>query len=662
MRVELIKNTLHVYTDHADPVEVAALKALPLRRFQHVHGRWLVPYIAPTYEAWVKLMPWPAEIPPPTSMGADVKWDGKRLVFSTPYSPKNVKLCQEFPGRRKWSAAMTAWLVWPSPDNVQHILEHWPYAEWKPTAMKQRDRVLAKLNEFAQRAEEKRLVIEGRHNIKWEFGTTPYDHQLSAFAMSRDREVFALFMEQGTGKTKVIVDNACFLYEEGRLDAVVVVSPNSVKSTWEEEIEVHAPERIPIEVAIYSSAMTGAEARQFDHVAYGEGKVLRFLILNVEAFSSGMVKQSYKIGKKRVASNVTTGEGKIANFMTRHRSMLVVDESTTIKTPGARRTKSITRVAQLAPYRRILSGTPITQGALDLWSQFRLLDVDILGAHSFYAFRNRMANVDQWGRIEGYKPGALESLKELIEPHSYRVTRDECLDLPPKVFEKRWVEMTKTQAKMYKQMRSKMTAELNELEHVTATIVLTQMLRLQQIVGGFAPVEDPFTLETINKKIAGGNPKVEEVMRLVEEAQGKVIIWARFVAEIDAIATALADKYGEATVGKFYGPTPNDERTAIRRRFQDADDPLRFFVGNQATGRYGLTLTQGTTVIYYSNSFSLDDRLQSEDRAMRIGQDSRVVYVDLLAKGTIDQKVVASLRGKKKIAGLVIGDEWKEWI
>jgi SNF2 family DNA or RNA helicase len=664
MRVELIKNTLHVYTDHADPGEVEALKALPHRRYQGKLKRWLVPYVKSTYEAWVELMPWPNHIEIPTNAGAEVEWTGAQFVFKIPFSARGLVLCRSFPGRRKWSKPMNGWLVWPTIDNLAHIRKHWPYAEWSADAEVKRKEVEAKLEKFKEHAAMKDEAIKNAADISYVFGTSPYDHQRTAFALSKDREVFGLFMEQGTGKTKVIVDNACYLFEEERLDVVVIVAPNSVKSTWAEEVAIHAPDRVETEVAIYSSAMTADERRQFEHVTTDlTPGVLRFLVLNVEAFSNTQKGAVYKVGKKYVRNKVAKGEKIVADFMNGRTAMMAVDESSRIKTPGAKRTKSIQRVAQLAEYRRVLSGTPITQGVLDIWAQFKFLDPDILGSPSYYSFRNRVAIVDQWGRVEAYREGALEEVRDMIDPHTYRVLRDDCLDLPPKIFEKRWVEMTAAQKKLYAQMKTQMVADLNAREQVTATIVLTQIMRLSQIAGGWAPIEDPYEPgATICKPIPGKNPKLEALLDVIDDCQGKVIIWARFVAEIEAIAAALEDKYGEGTAGKFYGPTPNSERTEIRRRFQDPEDNLRFFVGNPATGGLGLTLTQGKTVIYYSNSFSLEERLQSEDRAHRIGQDTSVVYVDLVMKGTVDQKVVAALRSKQKIANAVTGDKWKDWI
>jgi SNF2 family DNA or RNA helicase len=572
-----------------------------------------------------------------------ITYDGKWIWIRTPY--EYADQCRSIPGSRTWRKERKAWRAKPSRDNVSYLWEQFQSIPWDQAAldlvreMKEKD-----ARSQTARIEKAKIQDAADLDLNLNFETTPYIHQKKALAMSLRKEAFGLFMEQGTGKTKVVIDNAAFLYHQGLLDAVVVIAPNSVKGVWAEEITLHLDRKIDRQVFVYQAGMKKSVEREFDSFLRSDYTGLKFLVLNVEAFS-------------QMRGKISRGEKIILPFMLRLRTMMVVDESTRIKNPQAKRTKSIVRAAKASTYRRILTGTPVTQGLLDLYAPFKFLDEDILGYSSFYAYRNKVAVLDPWGSVEFFRKDGIREVKSAIEPHTYRVLRSECLDLPDKIYQKRIVELSKDQAKAYRQMADQMIVNLEEMEVVTAAIVLTQLLRLQQITGGFLSQE-----EGKWEEIPGPNPKLDALMEIVEETQGKVVIWARFLPEIYTITDALANAYGADAVASFHGGVKPEQRDEIRRSFQDPDSPLRFFVGNAATAGMGLTLTQGKTVIYYSNSFSLEERLQSEDRTHRIGQDSNVLYVDLVANVEVDKKVVAALRAKKNLSDLVTGDNVKDWI
>jgi SNF2 family DNA or RNA helicase len=257
--------------------------------------------------------------------------------------------------------------------------------------------------------------------------------------------------------------------------------------------------------------------------------------------------------------------------------------------------------------------------------------------------------------VVGYKN--MDKLKKLIAPHTYRVTKDECLDLPKKLYQKEYVELTKGQRKLYNTLRDELIIEFENGEHLTAALKITQMLRLQQIVGGYLPTDEGSIVQ-----IEENNPRMKRIIEIAEvNKKTKVIIWARFVAEIKEITKMLAKEYGKQSVVAYYGDVSDDDRSEAKRRFQN-DKECRFFVGNAQAGGRGLTLHAANIVIYYSNSFSLEQRLQSEDRAHRIGQERNVLYIDFVAPDTLDTKVVESLRGKKEIADMLTGDDIKEWL
>jgi SNF2 family DNA or RNA helicase len=336
---------------------------------------------------------------------------------------------------------------------------------------------------------------------------------------------------------------------------------------------------------------------------------------------------------------------------------MCVDESTTIKNHSAARTKNIIKIAELAKYRRIMTGSPVTKSPLDLFSQVQFLDPWLLEQQSYYGFRARYAVIVQrsvgthsFQHIVKYQ--RLDELQEKIQHFSTRVLKSDCLDLPEKVYTKRSVSLTPEQLKAYTEMK-KAAITFFEENVMTAASVLTQMIRLHQITCGHVKTDDGEVKPIKNNRI-------KELLEVLEETDGKVIIWAVYRYDIQEIERTLGEKYGKESVATYYGDTKDSIRQSIVDRFMDADDPLRFFVGNPKTGGYGLTLTSSHTVVYYSNDYSLEVRLQSEDRAHRIGQTSKVTYVDLMADHTIDEKIVKSLNAKIDLASQVMGEDPKK--
>jgi SNF2 family DNA or RNA helicase len=248
----------------------------------------------------------------------------------------------------------------------------------------------------------------------------------------------------------------------------------------------------------------------------------------------------------------------------------------------------------------------------------------------------------------------LDELSKLIEPFSYRVLKEDCLDLPEKIFIKREIELTEEQEKLYSTMKQMALATLNG-KLLTAPNVLTQLMRLHQITCGHFKSDDGKVQKLENNRI-------KELMSILDETEGKVIIWANYIYDIENIVESIKKEYGDNSVVQYYGEVNIDERQKGIERFQDPQSPFRFFIGNPQTGGYGITLTAANTVIYYSNGYDLEKRLQSEDRAHRIGQKKSVTYIDLIAEKTIDEKIVKALRKKIDIASQIMGEELKEWI
>ena len=476
--------------------------------------------------------------------------------------------------------------------------------------------------------------------MNYKFKTKPYKHQMTALEKSWNRETYAYFMEMGTGKTKVLIDNLAMLYDKGKVNGALIIAPKGVVGTWyNNELPTHLPDHIENITVLWKAAITKKQKQSLDEL-FSEGEGLHILIMNVEAFST------------------TKGMEFAHKFLSCHRTMMAIDESTTIKNPTAKRTKNILKLAESAVYRRIMTGSPVTKNPLDLYTQCDFLSPWLLDFTSYYAFRNRyaeMKTLHMHGRqvqvVNGFKN--LGELSDKLKGFSYRVLKEDCLDLPDKIFIKREIQLSPDQRKLYEQMKKEAIAVLKGKQSTTVN-TLTQLMRLQQITCGHFTADDGATQPIANNRIT-------ELMDVLEETEGKAIIWAHYQYDITAIIQAVVKKYGEKSIVDYYGLTPQEERQPNIKRFQD-DPECRFIVGTPSTGGYGITLTAANTVIYYSNGYDLEKRLQSEDRAHRIGQKKSVTYVDIMADDTVDEKIVKALRKKINIASEVLGEELRSWI
>ena len=477
--------------------------------------------------------------------------------------------------------------------------------------------------------------------MNYKFKTKPYKHQITALEKSWQKDEYGYFMEMGTGKSKVLVDNVAMLYDKGKINAALIIAPKGVYRNWlSQEIPEHLPRHIDHKTVLWTaltSKTKDKEYRQLFEIDYD----LHILLMNVEALST---KKGVEFAGK---------------FLRCHKTLMAVDESTTIKNPTAKRTKAILGLSKEAKYRRILTGSPVTKSPLDLYSQCAFLNEHLLGFSSYYTFRNRYAQMIErnfGGRrvqiVGSYR--RLDELAEILKPFSYRVLKEECLDLPPKIYMKRDIELTDEQKKAYTTMKSSALALLNG-KIATAPHVLTQLMRLHQITCGHFKADDDTIQEFKNNRMS-------ELLDLLEEMEGKVIIWANYIYDIEHIVKTIGQEYGEDSIVQYYGAIESKKRQTNIENFQDPKSKVRFFVGNPQTGGYGITLTTASNVIYYSNGYDLEKRLQSEDRAHRIGQKQSVTYVDLIAKDTVDEKIVKALRKKINIASAIMGEELKEWI
>ena len=475
--------------------------------------------------------------------------------------------------------------------------------------------------------------------MHYKFKTKPFEHQLKALEMSWDKKVFAYFMEMGTGKSKVLIDNISMLYDKGKINGALIIAPKGVYKNWyADQIPTHMPDHIEKTVVLWESSKN--KETEYKKL-FESSDDLQILVMNVEALS--------------------TKKGKLFawKFLNCHKTMMAIDESTTIKNPGAIRTKNIVDLGKDVAYKRILTGSPVTKSPLDLFMQCLFLDPWLLDQQSYYAFRTRYAicrKINVSGRqveiVVGYRN--LAELSNKLKPFSYRCLKDDCLDLPSKTFMKRVITLSPEQKKLYKDMKEKALAVLNG-KMVTSATVITQLMRLHQITCGHFKSDDG---EIQNVK----SNRLSELMNVLEEVEGKAIIWAHYRHDIEVIEKEVKKKYGEDSILTYYGDTSTEDRQKAIEKIQDLSSPVRFLVGTPQTGGYGITLTAASTMIYYSNGYDLEKRQQSEARIDRIGQNKPMTYIDIIAEETIDEKIVEALRRKVNIATEIMGEELKDWI
>lgn len=474
------------------------------------------------------------------------------------------------------------------------------------------------------------------------FKSEPFQHQLAALARSRDERVFALLMEQGTGKSKVIVDTAGWLFSRGRINGLVIIAPKSVCKGWvKDQLSAHMPDSIR-----YRSVLWDSNTKKFQEALRKLYDItpleLHVLVMNYDAV------------------NTDRGYDELERFLRAHDTLLVLDESTAIANHSAQRTKIITKLGKLARYRRIMTGTPMSNRPLDFYSQFRFLDDELLGSSSFVAFRNRYAvtqtryvNGRKFEEITGWQ--RLDELQRYAAASSFRVLKKDCLDLPEKVYETRYIELDAEQRRYYEEMRQLSLAQLSNGGLVSAPLVITQLLRLRQALCNIA-VDETNTVHTISET----DNRLNELVNVISEAgDQKFIIWSSFTPAIRRIHERLTTELGVGKVATFFGETKASERQDLIDQMNDPSNQLRGLVMQPATGGVGITVTGATLQVFHDHNWSLVERLQAEDRSHRIGQKHNVTYVDLVAPNTIEEQIVAALRRKQDLADVVTGDALK---
>lgn len=440
---------------------------------------------------------------------------------------------------------------------------------------------------------------------------------------------FGELFEMGCGKTLTTIAVAGALYNLGKIDRVLVVAPTSVCNVWPHDLNQFAT--FPWEARV----LLGDKKKRLKALNELENwpfKALRIAVINYES---------------------THREGIFEALAAYKPDLIVCDESQRIKNPSAAQSKALHKLGDAAPFRMILSGTPVQNNAVDLYSQYRFLDPAVYGAN-FYAFKNRYCIMGGYGQhqIVGYR-----NMDELVEKeHSvaYRVTKEECLDLPQQTFINRYVQFTDAEQAIYEQLRKSSFLELETGENVTATTILTMYLRLMQLTGGFLTADESTRPKQVNT--AKLDALADIVDDYVVDAGKKLVIFARFRAEIAAIENLL--RLRKIQYGSIYGDVPMEERGKIVEDFQTNPD-TKVFVAQIQTAGLGITLHAASTAVFYSYDYNYANYAQALARIHRIGQRLPVTYIHLVVDGSIDEKILAALENKEDMAKTVV-DSWRE--
>lgn len=573
---------------------------------------------------------------------------GSKCTISGHLTQKVYDISRKLLGYKKWDQTTRTLFFDPNTHNLFLVCNSLPDA----ILCLETSKKLNKLIEV-QREEEQNLKHKDNlppEALAFKFKTKPYDHQLKAFILSKDKKYFAYLMEMGTGKTKVAIDNAAYLYSKGEIDTLVIIAPNGVHRQWVDEdvnpetekplgeVKIHMPVWVDYEMFAYKSGMNKKHKAKLDQIlAITDMSSLRIISMNIEALSH------------------KSGVDFLKHILSISKSMMVLDESSRVKNIGSKRTKNIIKLGKMAEYRRIMSGSPVTQGLEDLYSQLLFLSWEILGLTTFTSFKQRYCDEIEmknpqgisFKKITGYRNEA--ELKRKVDAWSFQARKDECLDLPEIIFKQRFVELSKEQSQMYNALKSQYILEFeNSSAIVDASLAVTRLMFMQRIICGHLK-DDEGVVHRIPEK--GSIPRVDVCMEVVEEAiaesDGKIIIWCRFKHDYKEVAKALEKK--KIKFVSYLGKNKNESLFAFK-----TDIETKVMISNPKSGGIGLNITEANTMIYYSNSFEAETRWQSIARTHRSGQKRKVTCIDLVSKGTVDEKILNALNNKQDIADIII--------
>ncbi len=587
--------------------------------------------------------------------------NGKNLRLSElDFGAENFKMLGGFPGYHKWCQRIgRTKLVRINAENIQYIMTHWATSEWDEEANAERVKIMDHM--IASEEVKQMKGVDAADLVDdsgYVYKRPPMDHQKKAFIVSRDKEAFAFLLEQGLGKTKVTLDTAGYLYQQGKIDMlIVVVYPNGLQTNW---VKYELPEdlNVPYEAHFWSSKhKTKRQQKEFDRVHSATDK-LKVMAFNAEAFSSQRMSDAKLMLLKCLKEN---------------RCLFVVDQSACMKNPSSQRTKFLLKTAKKAPYRRILDGNACAEGAVELFSQYKFLDENIIGLDTFTAFKAEYCVEGYFREVKGYKN--LDKLFNKIDGHSFRMLTEDCIDLPKRSYMRFPFNLNPAERRIFDELKDKSLAFFDnnvclacegtgvegevecpecegtgrppETKFMEQQLALVKNMRLQQISSGWW-ANDEGGVEPIEE---GKTPsRMAALKSLIENIEGKALIFARFKADLLAIQEFLGD-----SAVSYHGSISQDDREINKHAFK-TNDKVRFIVGQIRVLGIGHTLTEAEHVIFYNNDHSLRFREEGEKRVHRTGLKHQVKVWDLVAQGTQDDKIIYALRNKKKVSNSIMKD------
>lgn len=484
------------------------------------------------------------------------------------------------------------------------------------------------------------------------FRHEPFAHQLAELERSCELPARGLLWEMGTGKSCPTIQTAAHLYLSKKITGMLVLAPDGIHTNWLMEGDGQIDEHLPKAVGkVHKLLWQTSKSKQV-----GYGRTVKAFLEERGGFA--ILASTYD------AIMTEAGSAAIKKFLDTRRCLYVLDESLRIKTPSAKRARRVLASAKYAPFRRILTGTPIDNSPFDIFMQLKFIDENCwneIGCNTFSAFKATfgiwqkvsLSEGRQFDKLVSYKN--LDLLKQIVDKYCSRLMKSDVLKhLPQKLYKRRTFELNSEQRRVYNDLRTEYMSWLAGGGVVTAELAITRMIRMQQITSGYIPADQEKDLRLLGEK----NPRLETLVEALEDVPGKAIIWGKYDIDIDTIAQRLrADGHKVVT---YDGRTPDEDRVAAVRGFQNGD--ARYFVAKPSAAGEGLTLTAAHYVVYYNNSFRLGERQQSEDRAHRIGQKNAVTYIDIVAEDSIDEYILKRLRSKRDVASQVTGDKLESWI
>lgn len=530
------------------------------------------------------------------------------LLLSFPYDKWIIEVIKKIP-ERAWDPIKKQWKIPALLDNYE-LLKQNLNVEFVLTAKALNwIEEVQSIQRQIKHAQKFKTLVD--FPIDYTFKTKPFNHQLQCFNFFKNLHIGGLFLEMGLGKTKIVIDVVSYHFAFGNIKKILYVCPNSIIENVKDEFGLHSHIKFDI-CMLVGPKPKRLEMLKGNHDVY---------ILNYE---------SVKTLEKELEA---------AKF-----DCIICDESTRIKNPQALCSKTLHKLGKEAKYRYILTGTPITQSAIDIFSQYKFLEPNIFGP-SFYAFRNKYAIMGGYldKQIIGYRQ--LDDLEHKLFQTAIRFTKHDCLDLPDKIYEVKQFDLSPEEQELYDKIKEEIFVTV-ENQQISVPLIITKLLKLNQICSGFVKLD---TGENYHLPVSS---KLKLLKETIEDIlPHKTIVWCNFIDNIKNVSKILNDMGIKHVC--FYGETPQADRQSLIQQFQ-TDPECKVFIGQIQTGGLGINLTAASYVIYFSNTYSLANRLQSEDRAHRIGQTNKVTYIDLVARKTIEKSILKILKKKLDLATQVI--------